>query len=73
MRVPVNPFPGVWAVLAVGSGPGVARTRPMAPRDRRSIRKVAISGRKVGFGHRRPSGVDGGLPASCDLQACPAG
>ena len=30
---------------AVGSAPGAARTRPMAPRDRGSIRKVALSGK----------------------------
>ena len=58
---------------AVGSAPGVARTRPMALRDRGSIRKVATSGPKVRFGHRRPSGLDGGSPLACRLQACPAG
>ena len=58
---------------AVGSSPGVARTRPMALRDRGSIRKVATSGPKVRFGHRRPSGLDGGSPLACRLQACPAG
>ena len=45
----------------------------MAPRDRGSIRKVATSGPKVRFGHRRPSRLDGGSPLSCRLQACPAG
>ena len=45
----------------------------MALRDRGSIRKVATSGPKVRFGHRRPSGLDGGSPLACRLQACPAG
>ena len=58
---------------AVGSAPGHVRTRPIAPRDRGSIRKVAISGPKDGICHRRPSGPAEGSPASCRLQACPAG
>ena len=45
----------------------------MALRDRGSIRKVAASGPKVRFGHLRPSGLDGGSPLACRLQACPAG
>ena len=45
------PLPGIQSVRPSGpsvvrpaaeSAPGVARTRPMAPRDRESIRKVAI-------------------------------
>ena len=36
---------------AVESAPGVARTRPMAPRDRGSIRKVATSGLGCRLGH----------------------
>ena len=52
---------------------GVARTRPMAPRDRESIRKVAISGLDCRFGHPRPSGLDGGCPRASRLQACSAG
>ena len=45
----------------------------MAPRDRGRIRKVAAVGPKVRCGHRRPSGLDGGSPLACRLQACPAG
>ena len=76
------PFPGIPSVRPSGpsvvrpaaeSAPGVARTRPMAPRDRESIRKVAISGLDCRFGRPRPSGLDGGCPASSRLQACPAG
>ena len=58
---------------AVESAPGVARTRPMASRDRESIRKVAISGLDCRFGHPRPSGLDGGCPRASRLQACSAG
>ena len=58
---------------AVESAPGVARTRPVAPRDRGSIRKVAISGLDCRFGHPRPSGLDGGCPRASRLQACSAG
>ena len=58
---------------AVESAPGVARTRPMAPRDRGSIRKVAISGSDARRGHRRPSALYGGSPANDRLQACAAG
>ena len=76
------PFPGGPSVRpsgpsvvrpAVESAPGVARTRPMAPRDRESIRKVAISGLDCRFGHPRPSGLDGGCPRASRLQACSAG
>ena len=35
----------------------------MAPRDRESIRKVAISGLDCRFGRPRPSGLDGGALA----------
>ena len=45
----------------------------MAPRDRGRKRKVALSGTKVRPDHRRPSGLDGGSPLACRLQACPAG
>ena len=38
---------------AVGSAPGVARTRPMAPRDRRSKRMGVITGLEARFGHLR--------------------
>ena len=58
---------------AVESAPGVARTRPVAPRDRGSIRKVAISGFDSRFGRPRPSGLDGGCPRASRLQACSAG
>ena len=58
---------------AVESAPGVARTRPVAPRDRGSIRKVAISGLDCRFGRPRPPGLDGGCPADSRLQACSAG
>ena len=58
---------------AVESAPGVARTRPVAPRDRESIRKVATSGLDCRFGHPRPSGLDGGCPRASRLQACSAG
>ena len=84
LQKPFNPFPTPgdpsgrpsepsMLAAAVGSAPGVARTRPMALRDRGSIRKVATSGPKVRFGHRRPSWLDGGSPLACRLQACPAG
>ena len=57
----LNPFPAAGDLNArpsgpsalrpaVGSAPGAARTRPMAPRDRGSIRKVAVSGLGCRFG-----------------------
>ena len=58
---------------AVGSAPGVVRTRPVAPRDRGSKRKVAVSGLGSRFGRPGPPGLDGGCPADSRLQACSAG
>ena len=52
---------------AVGGAPGVARTRPMAPRDRRSKRMGVITGLQARFGHLRclqaPSAMLGRQPA----------
>ena len=45
----------------------------MALRDRGSIRKVGQSREGGKKGDRRPSGLDGGSPLACRLQACPAG
>ena len=61
----VNPFPppGIPSTRPSGpsdlrpaaeSAPEVARTRPIAPRDRGSMRKVAISGQNSRIGQRRP-------------------
>ena len=53
---------------AVASPPGVARGRPMAPRDRNSIRKLLYSRPNTNFRHHwlpaRMEGSVGSIPAT---------
>ena len=58
---------------AVESLPEAARTRPIGPRDRGSIRKVALSELRARFGRGRPSRRDGGSLPHTAYQAHGAG